>query len=199
MKNRAVEDEGVELTVFAAGIRVRRQIEEERFVQIAAGERGIEDLGIDTDGDGAKSIGVEFADEIARVALPDGEEGGHADAREVLFAIGAEVFEENVAESDFLNTVFEVKTKSFFHARFVNGIDALWRNADFVKRQADGLSLPLEKLAADAVHADAVVTFGDGSKEGGDANVAPLKKRVQSHGAVFATAPAEENWFRADH
>ena len=162
MKDGAIEDEGVELTIFAAGIGVRRQIAEEGFVEFAAGEAGIEDFAVHADGDGAESIGVEGADEFAGVALPDGEDRRHADAREILFAIGAQVFQEDVAEGDFSNALFEMDAKSFFHARFVNGIDALRRDADFVKRQADGLGLPLEKFAPDAMHADALVAFGDG-------------------------------------
>ena len=112
-----------------------------------------------------------------------------------FFAIGAEVFEENVAEGYFADALFEVDAQGFFHARFVEGIDALRRDADFVKRQADGLSLALEKIAADAVHADALVGFGDGGEERGDVNVILLEQSVQGHGAVFAAAPAEEDGF----
>jgi hypothetical protein len=68
-----------------------------------------------------------------------------------------------------------------------------------VKRQADRLSLPLEKVTPDAMHADALVAFGDGGEERGNLNVAPLEQRVQGHGAILATAPTEENGFARGH
>ena len=105
MKNGGVEDEGVEFAVFAAGVGVRREIAEEGGVELAAGEAGVEDFRIDTGGDGAEILSVEMADELAGVALPEGEEGGHADAGEIFFAVGAEVFEEDVAEGDFADAL----------------------------------------------------------------------------------------------
>ena len=168
---------------------------EERVVKLAAGEAGGEDFAVDTDGDGAKFAGVEGADEFAGVALPDGEEGGHADAREILFAVGAEIFQKDVAESDFADALIVVDAKGVFHAGFVDGIDALGRDADFVKRQANGLGLAVEKFAADAVHGNAFVAFGDGGEEGDDFNIGPLEKGVKGHGGVFAAGPAEEDGF----
>ena len=199
VKDGAIENESVEFTVFTARVRLRRKIAEERFVQFAAGEAGIEDFAVHADSDGAESIGVKGADQLAGIPLPDGKEGRHPNALEILLAIGTEILQENVTEGDRLNAVFEVHAKRLFHARFVDWIDALRRDADFVKRQTDRLGLPLEKFAADAVHTDALVAFGYGGEERDDVNVAPLKQRVQGHSAVFAAAPAEENWFRAGH
>jgi hypothetical protein len=62
MKNGTIEDEGVELTVFAARVGVGRKIAEEGFVQFAAGEAGIENFGVDAGGDGAETLLVEMAD-----------------------------------------------------------------------------------------------------------------------------------------
>jgi len=62
LKNRAIEDEGVELAVFAARVGVGRKIAKERFVQFAAGEAGIENFGIDASGNGAEMLFVEAAD-----------------------------------------------------------------------------------------------------------------------------------------
>jgi hypothetical protein len=90
---------------------------------------------------------------------------------EIFFAVGAQVLEENVAESHFADTGLIVHAESFLHARLVNGIDALRRDAYFVERQADGVGLLLEEFAADAVHADAVVGFGHGGQECDDAYI----------------------------
>src|SRR5262245_55464919 len=54
-ERRTVEDEGVELTVFAAGIDARRQVGQERGVIQPARERRIERLGIDATQHGAKA------------------------------------------------------------------------------------------------------------------------------------------------
>src|SRR5690242_415452 len=194
-----VKDKRVEFAVFAAGIGAGRKIEEKGIVEFAADETGSENFGIDAGGDGAETLFVEKADELARVALPDGKEGGHADAREIVFAPGAEVFEEDVAKRDFANALIIEDAQGMLHARFVDRIDALRRDADFVQRQADGFRLLKQELAADAVHTDAVVAFGDGGEERGRAKLLLLEQRVQRHGAVFAAAPAEEDGFGCGH
>src|SRR5260370_25464570 len=137
----AVEGKGVEFAVFAAGIDARREIGKEGFVQLAPGEAWIEDPGIDTDGDGAKLRGMEFADEFTRVAFPDGKEGLHRDSGEIFLAVEAEVFEEDVAEGDAADPLFEIEEQRFFHAGFVAWIDTLRRDGSFVQRQGDRFRL----------------------------------------------------------
>jgi hypothetical protein len=106
-KDGAVENESVEFAVLAAGVDTGREIGEEGFVKFATGETGIEKFGVDADGDGAEVQGVEFADEFAGVALPDGEDGLHGNAREIFFTVEAEIFEEDVAERDAADSLFE--------------------------------------------------------------------------------------------
>src|ERR1700739_790386 len=91
-KDGAVEDESVELAVFAAGVRGRRKIAAEEIIKFAAGGAGVEDFGINANGNGAKALRAERLDEFARVAFPDRKESSHADASEILFAVGAQVF-----------------------------------------------------------------------------------------------------------
>src|SRR5260370_19509882 len=129
------------------------------------------------------------------MALPEGEERGHADAGEGFLAVGAEVFEEDVAEGDRSNALVVEVAEGCFHARFVDGIDALRRDVNFVEREADRASLALEEFAADAVHGDAVVAFRNGGEKSNDLEMLLLEQRVERHGAVFAAAPAEENGF----
>jgi hypothetical protein len=62
LKDGAVEDEGVEFAVFAAGVGVGRKIAEEGIVQFAAGEAGIENFGVDASGNGAELLFMEAAD-----------------------------------------------------------------------------------------------------------------------------------------
>lgn len=198
-EDRAVKDKGVKFAIFAAGVGTGRKIAEERVIKFAPGETGSEDFGINAGGDGSETLRVEEADEFARVALPDGEEGGHANASEIFFAIGAKVFEENVAECDLANTLIIEDAQGVLHARFVDWVHALGRDANFVQREADGFGLLEQEFAADAVHADAVVAFGDRSEERGHADLLLLEQRVQRHGAVFAAAPAEEDGFGCGH
>src|SRR5262249_38329152 len=136
-----VKNKGMKFAVFAAGVGARRKIAEKRSVKFAPGETGIENFGINAGGDGAEMLCLEEADEFARVALPDGKEGGHTYAREILFPVGAEVFEENVAESDLANALVVEDAEGMLHARFIDGIHALRGNANFVQRQAYGFGL----------------------------------------------------------
>src|SRR5713226_4657413 len=164
VKDRAVKNKSVELAVFAAGVSAGREIGEERIVELASSEAAIEDLGIHANGDGAEALRVEETNELERVALPNRKKCSHADAGQILFAIAAQVFQEDVAKGHLSNAVVVMGTQRFLHARFVSGIDALRRDADFVKRQADGLGLPLKQLAPHAMHADALVSFGHGGQ-----------------------------------
>jgi hypothetical protein len=195
VENWTIEDERVELTVFAARVGVGGKIAEEGGVKFAAGEAGVENFGVNTDGNGAKMLVVEMADEFARIALPDGEESGHANASEVILAVGAEVFEKDIAKGDFADALIVKEAEGFFHAGLVDGVVALRRDENFVKRQTDGLGLLFEKFAADAVHGDAVISFGDGGEKSYNSEMFLLEEGVERHGAVFAAAPAEEDGF----
>src|SRR6266853_1227232 len=138
---------------------------------------------------------MEVAYQFAGVALPDGKEGGHVDASEVFLAVGAEIFEKNVTESHFADALAVEKAEGLSHARFVDGVDALRRDEDFVKRQTQRPRLLTEKFPADAVHGDAVIGFRDGGEKSHDAELLLLEQHIESHGAVFAAAPAEEDGF----
>ena len=190
-----VKDKSMKFPVFAAGIGVGRKIAKERVDEFTTGETGSENFGIDAGGHGTEMFCVEGANEFARVALPDGEKSGHAHARKVFLAIGAQVFQEDVAKGDFAYTLIVEDAQSLLHARLVDGIDALRWDAHFVQRQADGFGLLEQEFATDAVHADAVVAVGDSGEESRHAELWLLEQRVQGHGAVFAAAPAEEDGF----
>src|SRR5215467_7382763 len=197
-EDRTIEDKSVKFAVFATGIGVRRKITEKGIVEFAPGETGGEDFRIDAGGDGAETIGLKFANQLAGVALPDGKESGHVDAGEVFLAVNAKIFEKNVAKGNSANALIAKDAQCMFHARFVNEIDALRRDENFVQGQADGFGLLKQEFATDAVHADAGVTFGDGGEKRSHAEFL-LKQRVQRHGAVFAAAPAEKDGFGRSH
>src|SRR5260370_31492740 len=61
-EDRTIENEGVELAVFAAGVDVGRQIAEEGSVELATGEAGVENFEINAGGEGAGAGRVKLAD-----------------------------------------------------------------------------------------------------------------------------------------
>src|SRR6195256_5277328 len=191
LKDGTVENERMEFAVLAARIDAGRQIGEERFVEDATREGRIEDTRIYTNHNCLKTQAQKIAREFARITLPDGEQRFHPDLREIPLSINAQVFEENIAEGHSLDTAREMLVQSFFHSRFVRGVDALWRDQDRVERQADGRGLPLEQHAAHAVHADAVVLFCDGGEQRGDARSVRRLERMKRHRAVSTSAPAK--------
>ena len=62
MKDRAVEDEGMEFAIFAASVGAGRKVAEKGFVEFTACEAGVENFGIDAGGDGAEMLFVKMAD-----------------------------------------------------------------------------------------------------------------------------------------
>jgi len=194
-----VKDKGVEFPVFSARVGGGGKIAKKQFVEFTASEARIDNLGINANGYGTETLRVKEADEFARVALPQRKESGHADARKVLFAIGPQVLEKDVAEGDLANALVVENAQGSLHTRFIDNIQATRRDAYFVQRQADGFGLELEEFAANAVHADPFRALGNRSQEGRRAELLPLGQRVECHRAVFATAPAEENGFGCGH
>ena len=130
------------------------------------------------------------------VASPYGELSGHLEARQIFFTVGAEIFQENVAEGHFANALSVEDLEGLLHALFVKRIAALRRDRDFVKRDVEGLGLLVEEFAADTMHGDAAVGFGDGGEKRDDFELGILAEGVESHGGVFAAGPAEEDGFR---
>src|SRR5215469_18038337 len=142
---------------------------------------------------------VKEADEFARVALPKRKESGHADAGKIFFAIGAQVLEKDVAEGDLANALIVENAQGLLHPRFIDGIWAMPRDAHFVQWQAHGFGLELEEFAANAVHADPFIALGNRSQQCRRAKLLLLEQPVEPHGAVFATAPAEQDGFACGH
>ena len=190
-KDGSSKDEGVELAVFAARIDTRRQVCEKRGVQLASGKRPVELLRIDADGDAAKAVGNEARGQLTRVDAPERKSCVHLELGKVLFTIGPQIAQENVAEGDMAYSACPEAEASLRHPGFVKGIGTLGRYADFGQRQADGVCLQTQKLPANAMHADALKTLGDGSQKRGHSKPRIREKSVQSHGTVLSSAPGE--------
>src|SRR5438045_4113672 len=105
--------------VFAAGINAGRQIGDKTEVEVAADERAVELGPFDAAQHGAKAERDEGRDQLARVALPNWKNTGHAELGEVLFAVGPQIGEENVAVADVEDAAGKVISEFFTDERFV--------------------------------------------------------------------------------
>ena len=97
---RAGVDEGMELAVLAAEIDAGGQVGEQLLVEGATRERRIELGRVDADQGRFKSGVDEVIRELCRVEAPNRKQPTLAGRREPCFAIGADVFEEEVAVGD---------------------------------------------------------------------------------------------------
>src|SRR3974377_240973 len=173
----SIKDEGVELTVFAA--------------RMASRKRRVEFFGIDAGGDATKAVGNEARGQLTRVDAPERKSCVHFELGKVLFTIGPQIAQENVAEGNVVYPTAPEAEASLRHPGFVKGIGTLRRYADFGQRQADGVCLQTQKLPANAMHADALKTLGPGSQKRGHSKPRIREKSVQSHGTVLSSAPGE--------
>ena len=98
VKHRACDHAGMKLALLAAGIGARRQFGEQRIVEAPAGERLRQLLEIDTDEIRLDARRDHLARQRIGRALPQRKQRRDAGAGELLLAIGAHVFEKQIAE-----------------------------------------------------------------------------------------------------
>lgn len=143
LKHGAGAGERVELAVFAARIDVVRKIGEEARVEAAAGE-GRADFGrVDASDEGAEAGAEHFAGERARVAAPNGKDGRHTDGGKLAFAIGADVFQEEITEDDVRDALRAREGHGVAHGLLVGFVGAWRRDRHFDEREAGGVGLKL--------------------------------------------------------
>src|SRR5688572_33442254 len=96
-EHRAVVREGVELAALAARIDRWRQLREQCPVELAAGKRPIDHLGIQTGDARTQPSADHLARERRRVRAEQREQWRQPGAREPLFSIPPDVLEEQIA------------------------------------------------------------------------------------------------------
>ena len=190
-EHRAGARECVKFAVFAAGINVIRKGCDETRIKASAGEEWAEFGWINAREICAKPSGEHFLSKDVGVAAPNRENGRHAAGCELLFAIGADVFEEKVAEDDVINALVARTSHRFAHGLFVGFVWARRWDWDFDERQAGGFSLEFEQRLADGVHGDAFMRAVDCGEQRGDFELPRLARQVERPGTVFAAAPCE--------
>src|SRR5690349_20847588 len=102
----------------------------------------------------------EITNEVVRVSLPDWIKARQAELGKILISVVAKVFEENIAKRDTMNALIAKHSKRRLHFLLVLAIRRASPHIDFVKRHANRRRLSLQKFAAHAVHANAVVVIG---------------------------------------
>src|SRR6185437_9618792 len=185
-KHRACESKGVELAALAAGIDGRRKIGEELRIEGAAGEGCIEmpwvDAGEMRAQAGGDHLPGEFGGREAEVGAPDGKDGFEAGSGEPLDAVGADVFEEEIAESNAVQAFGGGASADGGHAGFVVGVGAGKGQVDFPHWKTGRFRLQIEQLFAETVHCDAAELLIDGCEECDNLVVRVLAKEVQRPG-----------------
>ncbi len=156
---RAIVYKRMEFAVFATGIDLGRQVGEELGIEIAASEFRGQNFRVHT-GDFSAQAGSDHGPgQIGGGDLPDRKQGLEAGAGELLFAVGANVGEEQVAESHGVHLPGYGAGAEVAHASFVLLVGTGPGQGNGPERQADGLRLQLQKLAPDGVHGHAIELF----------------------------------------
>src|SRR6185436_12080072 len=194
-------DESVEFSALAAGVGRRRQIGQQRPVEFAAGETGVELSSIDTNQSCREAIAYELAGEIRGVASPDRENRIEAAAGEQTLPIGADVFQKEIAECDVLyfGLVFSDSLQREVERRLVRVVGAVLVEENFLKRQAEAFGLGVQQRSTYAMDADAIVAARDTGEKSNDLEFRTLRQRGESEGAVLPAAPAKKNRLPVRH
>src|ERR1017187_1510707 len=155
----AIVDDGVELAVFAAGVGGFRQGGEQGAVEFAAGEGVIERAGIDATEPRAQAGSDHVAGEDGGGEFPERKNGRQSRAHQLAFAVGADVLEEEIAESDGAEALGDGAAAGLGHAGFVLLVGAGKGQRDLPHRQAGAPPLPLEQSTAHTVHGHPAGSF----------------------------------------
>ena len=144
----AVYDAGVEFAVFAERVDFGWEVGEEVMVEAAAGEGPVEVETADVGDDGTEALIDHFPGELGRGLVPEGEDGSEASARELGFAVVADVLEEEIAEGEGEGGLMRREgadaVEEVLHGGFVALVGAGVGNGDFVQGQAEAFGLELE-------------------------------------------------------
>ena len=193
----AGEGEGVELAALAARIDCGGEVSEEHRVEDAAGEGRAEVARVNTGKTRAKPGGDHLAGKLgggdAEVGAPDGEDRFESGSGEALDAIGADVFEEEVAKGDAVEAFRGGALADLGHARLVVGVGAGEGKIDLPEREPGSRSLLVEQLFSEAMNGDAAELLVDRGQQGDNFVLGLLAEEVKRPGAIFAAAPAEED------
>jgi hypothetical protein len=99
------------------------------------------------------------------ITVPQWEDAVLVGLGEAVFAIGADVFEEQVGEGDMIDPLEFSTGKGGGHPLLVEIVWAGGRDPDLDEWQVEHLGLGVQERFAHAGDADAIVGLGDGGEE----------------------------------
>src|SRR2546430_7850025 len=158
-ENRSGEGERMELAVFAARIHVCRERLDEFRVNVSAQRRYVKISVVHAADDGTESERDEFANQLARIHFPDGEQPAQTDARQIFLAPPSEVFEKNVAEDAAGDAARLECEQALGHFLLILVIGTAAADKHCFQWQTNGPRLLFEQFQAHAVHRNALKMF----------------------------------------
>lgn len=188
LKHRSRKAEGVEFAVLAARVNGGRQFGKQTLVVQASRKRWGKLFGVNGGQRGAQAARKHFFGEGFGVVprAPEGEDGLNARACHHAFAVGADVFEEEVAKSNVGHAFAAGAFDDGAHSCFVFFVGAGEGQRHRPERNARRFRLFFHQFHADAVHGDAVVGLVEGGEQADDFHSGLLADGVERPGAVFA-------------
>lgn len=183
----------MKFAILAAGIDSGRQLGEKPLVEIAAGEIGRQAPGVDAGELRAEAGGDHVARQLSGGDLPNGKQRLKACSRELAFAVGADIGEEEVAERDRLDAFRNCASADLAHAGFVLFVRAGPGQRDGPQWKTCGFGLLFEEPPSDGMHRDAIERLVEGGNQGYNFDGRILTEEMQRPGAVFATGPRKRD------
>ena len=135
----------MKFAVLAAGIDMRRKIDEQALAEVAPAERGVELFGVDAAEDRAVTPLDEVACETRCVFAPERKHAAPAEPREHRFAVCAHVGEKKIAECDRVDRAAARCARVSERIRergFVDVVARLRRDFGLDQRQTESIDLP---------------------------------------------------------
>jgi hypothetical protein len=200
-EERTIEDKRVILAPLSRRVHATWQVVEEIQRQLLPAEALWQPLAVHADNTCLEAQADELLAQARWVAAPERVAAFQPGQAEQPVPVGPQPLQVEVAEDDHLEPFLlqTVQGREDGAAVGVGWHRALSHRAAGVAvaghdheldRQAKGVSLFLDELAADAVHRDAVVGLADAGDQSGDEQVGVVQASVvQSEGTVLAAAP----------
>jgi len=145
----AAINEGVKLSFFATRIDAGRQGGDEVPIKLPSDEFGIELVGVNTGQLCAQAGSNHAACQFMGGLAPQGEYGLQAGAFQLFLMIGAHIFEEEIAESNSLDSVADCFLAGFGHSSFILLVRTWPGQMHWPERQTGGGRLPLDQVKVD--------------------------------------------------
>jgi hypothetical protein len=174
---------------FSAGVHFPRQGCKQRFIKVAANERPIELSRVDTSQLRSHPTRDHLLCQGMRRQPPHGKYRLQSSVSHLLFAVGAHIFEKQIAKRNSFYAFGGCLGTGSTHKRFVLLIGAWPGQRDAPERKSGTRSLPLDQFASDCVHGDSISHVVEGGQQPDHLILSPLTENVQAPSAVFAAAP----------